>query len=48
MELNLRWLDKHERQYGAEGSPIGLILCSSKDEEQVEVLQLGEGEIRVG
>src|SRR5436190_23424522 len=28
-------------------SPIGLILCSAKDEEQVELLQLSEGEIRV-
>ena len=47
MELYLRWLDKHERHLDSEGSPIGLILCSAKDEEQVELLQLSEGEIRV-
>jgi predicted nuclease of restriction endonuclease-like (RecB) superfamily len=47
MELYLRWLDKHERHHNSEASPIGLILCSAKDEEQVELLQLSEGEIRV-
>jgi hypothetical protein len=47
MELYLRWLDKYERREGSEGAPIGLMLCSEKDEEQVELLQLNEGEIRV-
>ena len=46
MELYLRWLDKHEREPGEE-SPLGLILCESAGEEQVELLQLGEGGIRV-
>lgn len=27
--------------------PSGLILCSDKDEEQIELLQLNQGEIRV-
>jgi len=46
MELYLRWLDKYERRQGEE-QPIGLILCSSKDQEQIELLQLDQGEIRV-
>lgn len=37
MELHLRWLDKHERR-ADEGPPLGLILCSEKDQEQVELL----------
>lgn len=47
MELYLGWLDKHDRHAGTEESPIGLILCSTKDEEQIELLQLTQGEIRV-
>ena len=39
MELYLRWLDKYERRSGEE-APIGLILCSEKDEEQIELLRL--------
>jgi predicted nuclease of restriction endonuclease-like (RecB) superfamily len=46
MELYLRWLAKHEKEYG-EKSPIGLILCESAGEEQVELLKLGESGIRV-
>ena len=46
MELYLRWLDKHERAPGEE-TPIGLILCSGADAEQVELLQLDEKSIRV-
>ncbi len=46
MELYLRWLDKYERRQGEE-QPIGLILCSEKDREQIELLQLDQGEIRV-
>jgi predicted nuclease of restriction endonuclease-like (RecB) superfamily len=46
MELYLRWLDKYERRPGEE-APIGLILCSEKDWEQIELLQLDKGEIRV-
>ena len=47
MELYLRWLDKYERHAESEHAPIGLILCSEKNEEQVELLQLNEGGIRV-
>jgi len=47
MELYLRWLDKHERRTASENPPIGLILCSEKNEEQIELLQINEGEIRV-
>ncbi|MGH9773086.1 MAG: PDDEXK nuclease domain-containing protein, partial [Candidatus Acidiferrales bacterium] len=47
MELYLRWLDRNERHTKHEDSPLGLILCSSKDEEQIELLQLNQGEIRV-
>jgi predicted nuclease of restriction endonuclease-like (RecB) superfamily len=47
MELYLRWLDKFERHPDTEEPPIGLILCSAKDDEQIELLQLTQGEIRV-
>ena len=47
MELYLRWLDRHEREPGEE-SPLGLILCESAGEEQVELLLLGARGIRVG
>jgi len=46
MELYLRWLEKYEQQPG-EFSPLGLILCASKSEEQIELLQLGKSGIRV-
>ena len=46
MELYLRWLDRHERR-PHENAPLGLILCADKDEEQIELLQLTEGSIRV-
>ena len=46
MELYLRWLDKHERAEGEE-APTGLILCSEKCEEQIELLELGKSGIRV-
>jgi predicted nuclease of restriction endonuclease-like (RecB) superfamily len=46
MELYLRWLEKYEQQPG-EDSPIGLILCASKSEEQIELLQLAKSGIRV-
>jgi hypothetical protein len=47
MELYLRWLDNFARYSDTEESPIGLILCSAKDEEQIELLQLTQGQIRV-
>ncbi|MCI0524829.1 MAG: PDDEXK nuclease domain-containing protein [Acidobacteria bacterium] len=46
MELYLRWLDKYERRSG-EKSPLGLILCSEKDHEQIELLELSSRGIRV-
>jgi hypothetical protein len=46
MELYLRWLDRYERLPGEE-LPIGLILCAEKNREQIELLQLDRGEIRV-
>jgi predicted nuclease of restriction endonuclease-like (RecB) superfamily len=39
MELYLKWLDKYDRQEG-ENSPIGLILCAEKSNEQIELLQM--------
>ncbi len=46
MELYLRWLEKHEAEPGEE-TPIGLILCEDMGEEQVELLKLNQGGIRV-
>lgn len=46
MELYLRWLDKHERQPNEE-SPIGLILCSGKNHECIELLELDKAGIHV-
>ncbi len=46
MELYLRWLDKYERE-PHENPPLGLILCADKNEEQIELLQLTDGAIRV-
>jgi hypothetical protein len=46
MELYLRWLEKYEQQPDEE-SPIGLILCADKSGEQIKLLQLDKGGIRV-
>jgi predicted nuclease of restriction endonuclease-like (RecB) superfamily len=46
MELYLRYLEKHE-QLDGEATPIGLILCTGKNEEHVELLQLPQSNIRV-
>lgn len=46
MELYLRWLEKYERQEGEE-SPIGIILCTGKKEEQIELLELEKSGIHV-
>ena len=46
MELYLKWLDKYERKEGEE-SPRGLILCAEKSQEQIELLELNKGHIRV-
>ncbi len=46
MELYLRWLDRHEKQEG-EDSPLGIILCAGKKEEQIELLELDQSGIHV-
>jgi hypothetical protein len=46
MELYLRWLDEHERQPD-ENPPLGLILCADKNDEQIKLLKLADGSIRV-
>jgi hypothetical protein len=46
MELYLRWLEKYEMEPGEE-APIGLILCTDKRDEQIELLQLDKSGIRV-
>jgi predicted nuclease of restriction endonuclease-like (RecB) superfamily len=46
MELYLRYLEKHEQIEG-ENTPIGLILCTGKNEEHVELMQLDKSNIRV-
>ena len=46
MELYLRYLEKHDQAPG-ENTPIGLILCTGKNEEHVELLQLDQSNIRV-
>ena len=45
-EFYLRWLDKYERKPWEE-SPIGLILCSEKSNERVELLALDGRDIKV-
>jgi len=46
MELYLRWLAKYEQEEG-EKSPLGLILCAGKKQEQIELLELDEAGIHV-
>lgn len=46
MELYLRWLDKHERE-PEEASPLGIILCTGKKREQIELLELHRSGIHV-
>ncbi|MFZ1800788.1 MAG: PDDEXK nuclease domain-containing protein [Chitinophagaceae bacterium] len=46
MELYLRWLEKHEMQAGEE-IPIGLILCTEGNKEQIELLQLDKAGIKI-
>jgi predicted nuclease of restriction endonuclease-like (RecB) superfamily len=46
MELYMKWLDKHERAPGEE-PPTGVILCSGKGREEVELLELDRSGIRV-
>ena len=46
MELYLRWLDRHERE-PAEEAPLGIILCTGKKSEQIELLELDKSGIHV-
>jgi predicted nuclease of restriction endonuclease-like (RecB) superfamily len=46
MELYLRYLERHE-QVAGENTPIGLILCTGKNEEHIELLRLDRSNIRV-
>lgn len=46
MELYLRWLQKYEQEEG-ELPPLGIILCSSKKQEQIELLELDKSGIHV-
>ncbi|KAA0247553.1 MAG: DUF1016 family protein, partial [Chlorobiota bacterium] len=46
MELYLAYLKKYEMVEG-ENPPIGLILCTGKNPEHIELLQLNDGNIRV-
>lgn len=46
MELYLRWLAKYEQEPG-EAPPLGIILCSGKKQEQVELLELDQAGIHV-
>lgn len=46
VELYLNYLEKHEMNEG-ENLPIGIILCSSKETELVELMKLDEARIHV-
>ena len=46
MELYLRWLNRYERRKHDE-APIGIILCSERAPQQIELLELDKGDIRV-
>jgi predicted nuclease of restriction endonuclease-like (RecB) superfamily len=46
MELYLRWLEKYEKEED-EKSPIGIILCADKKNEQIELLELDKSNIHV-
>lgn len=46
MELYLRWLARHEQEPG-EAPPLGIILCTGKKREQIELLELDQTGIHV-
>lgn len=46
MELYLRWLAKHEQE-PSEAPPLGIILCTGKKTEQIELLELDKSGIHV-
>jgi len=46
MELYLAWLKKYE-MLEQENDPVGLILCASKNEEHIELMQLEKSNIKI-
>lgn len=46
IELYLRYLQKNEQIEG-ENNPVGLILCTGKNEEHIELMQLEQSNIKV-
>ena len=46
MELYLRWLAKHDQEPG-DLPPLGIILCTGKKSEQIELLELDKSGIHV-
>lgn len=46
MELYLRWLTKHDQEPG-DLPPLGIILCTGKKREQIELLELDKSGIHV-
>ncbi len=46
MELYLRYIEKNDMDKN-ENPPVGLILCSEKGKEQIELLFLPKGRIKV-
>ncbi len=46
MELYLRWLAKYEQEPD-EVPPLGIILCTGKKQEQIELLELDKSGIHV-
>lgn len=46
MEFYLQWLDQHEK-HGDDEKPLGIILCTAKDKEQVTLLEMEKSGIHV-
>ena len=46
MELYLRWLARHDQEPG-DNPPLGIILCTGKKREQIELLELNKSGIHV-
>jgi predicted nuclease of restriction endonuclease-like (RecB) superfamily len=46
MELYLRWLARHDQEPG-DAPPLGIILCTGKKQEQIELLELDRSGIHV-
>lgn len=46
MKLYLRWPEKYEQEPG-ENPPLGIILCTGKNHEQIELLELDKSGIHV-